>query len=347
MRSVPAIAVSPALELRTYLQFLENAGVPWKDLARRVGLPQRMPAAESFLPTHLCSQLVGELVVREDFAELSARAALAPDGRLQLWQPMPAAVRTALAAPSLYLGLKTFSERLKTSWSHISIWLHETREALWVCTLGPPWLDTRGSEQHVQARTGQIVAMIEQYLGIHWRPRVILLETRHLPSKFLVEIMDGARFIPGAGYTALPVPKALLARSGPRPWRTPDLQDELSEDIDASGWNWLQRLQVVMPEYVLGGQLSVDSAARIAGIHARTLQRALADHGLTFRELVDHARYDLARQMLAESTRSVTEISNLLGYSEPTNFARAFRRVSGRTPSDYRMDIANTGAHIS
>ena len=61
--------------------------------------------------------------------------------------------------------------------------------------------------------------------------------------------------------------------------------------------------------------------------------------GLTLRQLTDNTRDGLARQELADSTQSIAEISQKLGYSEPTNFTRAFRRVSGRTPSRFREEL--------
>mgnify|MGYP000738910071 CR=1 FL=1 len=56
-------------------------------------------------------------------------------------------------------------------------------------------------------------------------------------------------------------------------------------------------------------------------------------------ELIDTARFQVARQKLTDPAASIDEISRLLGYSESTHFTRAFRRIAGRTPSEYRKDL--------
>lgn len=72
----------------------------------------------------------------------------------------------------------------------------------------------------------------------------------------------------------------------------------------------------------------------------RTLQRRLARNSLTYRELLERCRHQLAEDQLRASAASVAEISRRLGYSDPAHFVRAFRRWTGRTPSRYRSEAA-------
>ncbi len=69
----------------------------------------------------------------------------------------------------------------------------------------------------------------------------------------------------------------------------------------------------------------------------RALQRSLAAQGISFSEWMDSIRQDLARQYLKESGRSVGEVSYLLGFSEPSNFTRSFKRWTGMTPNQYQL----------
>lgn len=68
----------------------------------------------------------------------------------------------------------------------------------------------------------------------------------------------------------------------------------------------------------------------------RTLQRRLSELGLTYQRLCDETRHELARRYLDDSSKSVTEVTFLLGFSEQSAFTRAFRRWSGMSPSAYR-----------
>ncbi len=76
------------------------------------------------------------------------------------------------------------------------------------------------------------------------------------------------------------------------------------------------------------------------GLSRRTLQRRLAEQGITYKRLVDETREALARRYLENPQRSLTEITFLLGFSEQSAFTRAFRRWHGESPSDYRRRCA-------
>jgi len=62
---------------------------------------------------------------------------------------------------------------------------------------------------------------------------------------------------------------------------------------------------------------------------------------LGFHDLVKETRFELARHYLDQPDISLTEISLLLGYSELSAFSRAFRRMSGETPQQYRQHKGN------
>lgn len=72
----------------------------------------------------------------------------------------------------------------------------------------------------------------------------------------------------------------------------------------------------------------------------RSLQRALADEGLTLKAVVDDARAALARRHLEDSRLAIGEVGLLLGFQEVSAFYRAFRRWTGTTPLDFRRAAA-------
>ncbi len=86
------------------------------------------------------------------------------------------------------------------------------------------------------------------------------------------------------------------------------------------------------------GTPTQDTIAAALGKSQRSLQRRLAEKNTTFTKLVEHIRADLARQYLSEPHRSIGEIAYLLGYSEPSNFARSFKHWSGLTPNRFRLE---------
>ena len=89
---------------------------------------------------------------------------------------------------------------------------------------------------------------------------------------------------------------------------------------------------------------TVGEVASAIATSPRTLQRQLASNGTTFQELRDQVRADLALKYLRQSTLRLAEISEILGFAEPSVFSRSFRRWHGCTPRDARRRIAAAGA---
>ena len=69
-----------------------------------------------------------------------------------------------------------------------------------------------------------------------------------------------------------------------------------------------------------------------------TLQRQLSAEGTTFREIQDGTRQTLAEEYVRDGKHSLAQIAYLLGFSDQSNFSRAFKRWSGATPSEFQSD---------
>jgi AraC-like DNA-binding protein len=72
-------------------------------------------------------------------------------------------------------------------------------------------------------------------------------------------------------------------------------------------------------------------------VSLRSLQRRLKEEDTSFKDLLEETRQQLALQYLRDTRRSIGEITYLLGFSEPSNFTRAFKRWTGKSPAQYRM----------
>ena len=68
----------------------------------------------------------------------------------------------------------------------------------------------------------------------------------------------------------------------------------------------------------------------------RSLQRRLAASELSFSQLIEQVRRELAETYLRDAAMSLTDIAFLLGYSEQSAFQRAFKRWTGLTPAQFR-----------
>ncbi len=96
------------------------------------------------------------------------------------------------------------------------------------------------------------------------------------------------------------------------------------------------RVRAKLIDLLSAGNVTQQEVADSLHMSLRTLQRKLSEENTSYKELLDETRRELANQYLRQATLSVSEVTYLLGFSEPSNFSRAFKRWTGRTPSEFR-----------
>ena len=84
------------------------------------------------------------------------------------------------------------------------------------------------------------------------------------------------------------------------------------------------------------GRCSIVQVARSLGVDRRTLHRRLADSGETFSSLLNAVRAELAELLVPNPRRSLSEITENLGFSESSAFSRWFRGQFGCSPTEWR-----------
>lgn len=96
------------------------------------------------------------------------------------------------------------------------------------------------------------------------------------------------------------------------------------------------RARVAIIDHLPDGEPSRREVASELAMSERTLARRLSDRDYTFSGLVDEVRGQLAKEYLRQSRFSVTDVAFLLGFSDQSNFARAFKRWTDESPTDFR-----------
>lgn len=85
-----------------------------------------------------------------------------------------------------------------------------------------------------------------------------------------------------------------------------------------------------------GHSPTMDDVAQRLAMTVRTLHRRLHSEGLSFTQIMDDVRCNMAKEYLRSTKLSTEDISELVGFSEAANFRHAFRRWTGSTPARYR-----------
>jgi AraC-like DNA-binding protein len=88
------------------------------------------------------------------------------------------------------------------------------------------------------------------------------------------------------------------------------------------------------------GKAKTGEVARSLGLSQRTLARRLAAEGLTFVSILNELRSNLARYYLNDTNLSVSEIAWVLGFTEASAFTHAFKRWTGLSPSQARVQAS-------
>lgn len=104
----------------------------------------------------------------------------------------------------------------------------------------------------------------------------------------------------------------------------------------------LPRARALLPELLPDKRLSLAFLARRLGTGERTLQRQLAEHGITYKQLVDQTRQEHALRGLDAGALSIQELSHALGFGSTAAFSRAFQRWRGMSPSEYQRRARGT-----
>lgn len=132
--------------------------------------------------------------------------------------------------------------------------------------------------------------------------------------------------------------------------RLPTANPELAQKNDQICLEYISRFDRVdvqsqvyyrLLEDLSNGEPSMEAMAEKLNVSVRSLQRKLREQGSSYKQLVDDVRKDLAMQYIEQRHMPIGEISYLLGFSHVSNFSRAFKRWSGRSPGDWREQLGN------
>ena len=95
------------------------------------------------------------------------------------------------------------------------------------------------------------------------------------------------------------------------------------------------RVRSLLLKAMPSGDLDQDGIARALNQSASTLQRRLRREGTTYQRLLDTTRRELALEYLKQGEHTLADITFLLGFADQSNFTRAFRRWTGKTPRQF------------
>jgi len=98
----------------------------------------------------------------------------------------------------------------------------------------------------------------------------------------------------------------------------------------------VNKVRKTVAETLIHGEPGKQEIADELNMSPRTLQRRLEEQNTSVKEIIDETRHELSLNFLDQAYYSIKEVAYALGFSDPSNFARAFKRWTGQTPRQYR-----------
>jgi AraC-like DNA-binding protein len=128
----------------------------------------------------------------------------------------------------------------------------------------------------------------------------------------------------------------------------PGASKELAQMHDQTTMQYLKRLEkqdiinrvrAMIVEELSSSAITKQRVADKLCMSSRSLQMKLAAKETSFQEILDSTRQSLALGYMEQSAISITEAAYLLGFSDVSNFTRAFKRWTGKAPRDFRLSL--------
>lgn len=173
----------------------------------------------------------------------------------------------------------------------------------------------------------------------HRPKRVYLALSRHdRISKAIMSMLAPSEIVFDSPHFGLAYPTELLAQRNKK--ADAELYSQLSDRMQ-DYWNGLepdfvdQVRRHILP-YLFVKSYHMRDLSDDLRLHARAINRRLKERGTTLRAIVNQMRYEIASQLLRNTSLPVSAVADALGYAEASVFVRAFRRWSGVTPERWR-----------
>lgn len=181
-------------------------------------------------------------------------------------------------------------------------------------------------------------SIVRAICGPGWSPLDVLMVHAPGGSRRPYDRFFGTRVQFGCDRNAIVFERSWLKRPvhGANPAALQALEQELAVIAQANPLPLPVATRRALLACLARGELSVRAVAAALGLQVRTLNRRLADEGTSVFELAQDVRYQVARDLLANTALPVTEIAATLAYANTGGFTRAFTRWSGHGPADWR-----------
>ena len=245
----------------------------------------------------------------------------------------------AISSPTLAAALRNVEMYFPAQQSQSSFGLIRDADIFWLSyRIFDPRIENR--RQDAELSMGMFLNIFRHALGPKWSPLEVRFEHDATDSAYGHEKVFGAPIRFGRRTNAFAFRRSDLDARMPSqdPYLFSVIEPFLKSrcEIQQNPEDFATTVRNQIKLHLGDVKPTIAEIARIFGVSDQSLHNRLRAHGVTFQDLVNAARKELALHYLDDHSVPLTDIADSLGYSELSAFSRAFRGWTGMSPQRFR-----------
>ena len=315
------IPVFHARHMQPFLGYCRREGLAAAPTMRSFKLPEEFCNKDNiYLPQMMAYSAIDHIGQREGVPDIAPRAL----SGVAIDDYGDTISNCVVSAPTLYVAIQQLQRIVKIEDPSMVITVRIDGDSAYLGARS----DNAEFQCNAWSKLMLLLNTVKAFAGSQWQTKHITLSSPKLPGFDIRDYFPEARTFWSAGQVSVSFPTALLG--------SPPGKDN-SWAVDSKSPLFLQgAIKGLISAYLSSESIKLETIAEMAQINPRTLQRHLAKLELSFSELVGQVRFERASKLLRETEMKAVEIAFETGYTDPSHFSRAFRRMTGTSPREYR-----------
>lgn len=332
------IALHKVTVVVPFTQFLSDIGAPFERGFRKAGLPVcALEDINNFVPSHRFWTFLVNMSYVEGIPELGFLVGEKYGANCV----DPRTTDMLIKSPTLYRGITRVSKIINNTVSNCRVGLLQPSNSKYSyffhqpsCSASNPVIDQIG-----WYGIFPFINIVRMFLGSQWLPEEIGMMVGHPPSSYIQEQFPDTHIRLGQPFCYIAIKNNQLSlppqsHEGSTTRYQAWHHEQVSADFAGS-------VKQIIRSYVGEKKLTLEYVANICEMSKRNFQRKLAESNTHYSQILEGLQFDIAKQMLEDESNSVFDVAQILHYSDATHFARAFRRMAGMSPGQYRQQFLN------
>ncbi|MCW8327628.1 AraC family transcriptional regulator [Photobacterium sp. SDRW27] len=323
LRKATELPLTNSIILLPFLGYYEESGFNQYDLLKGYGLNPQLIRPDNYIPSFYLCNIINDVSVKTRIDNIGITAS-----KLQGYPSIHPTVAANIPKAESFFDLFLFLSKNQTlQGSHFKLWLTYNNDICYICHKGQIPYHALGPEQTEYFRTLTLLNVLKSFLGHDWKPEALYFVSPLAPPHGITQMTSSLKVYTNQSYGCIPVNIKL-----------DDIAEKiaLSQLSAATDPTSFERLIMATETFIEHRDLSLPFLSEVFGCSQRSLQRILKSQGSSFQTITKQLKFKRAKSYL-EQDMSIEHIATKLGYSDPSNFTRAFKKHTGHAPSFFHQ----------